>query len=62
MPVFRDLNRALNLKGKHNDLADATGYLPALEKRAADAIPITVELDAGLPGQPRLPPPVHPRI
>ncbi len=42
VPVFRDLNRALNLKGKQNDLADATGFLPALEKRAADAIPVTV--------------------
>jgi phospholipid/cholesterol/gamma-HCH transport system substrate-binding protein len=42
VPVFRDLNRALNLRGKQNDLADATGYLPALEKRAADAIPTTV--------------------
>jgi phospholipid/cholesterol/gamma-HCH transport system substrate-binding protein len=42
VPVFHNLNRALNLKGKQNDLADATGYLPALEKRAADAIPITV--------------------
>jgi phospholipid/cholesterol/gamma-HCH transport system substrate-binding protein len=43
VPVFRDLNRALNLKGKSNDLADATGDLTALEKRAADAIPITVQ-------------------
>ena len=42
VPVFRDLNRALNLRGKQNDLTDATGYLPALEKRAADAIPVTV--------------------
>jgi phospholipid/cholesterol/gamma-HCH transport system substrate-binding protein len=42
VPVFRDLNRALNLKGKSNDLADATGDLVALEKRAADAVPITV--------------------
>jgi phospholipid/cholesterol/gamma-HCH transport system substrate-binding protein len=42
VPVFRDLNRALNLPGKQNDLADATGYLPALEKRAADAIPVAV--------------------
>ncbi len=42
VPVFRDLNRALNLRGKENDLTDATGYLPALEKRAADAIPVTV--------------------
>ena len=43
VPVFRDLNRALNLKGKSNDLADATGDLTALEKSAADAIPITVK-------------------
>jgi phospholipid/cholesterol/gamma-HCH transport system substrate-binding protein len=43
VPVFRDLNRALNLKGKSNDLADATGDLTALEKRAADAVPITVK-------------------
>jgi phospholipid/cholesterol/gamma-HCH transport system substrate-binding protein len=42
VPVFRDLNRALNLKGKQNDLADATGYLPALEKRAAEAVPTAV--------------------
>jgi phospholipid/cholesterol/gamma-HCH transport system substrate-binding protein len=42
VPVFRNLNRALNLRGKQNDLADATGYLTALEKRAADAIPVTV--------------------
>jgi phospholipid/cholesterol/gamma-HCH transport system substrate-binding protein len=42
VPVFRDLNRALNLPGKQNDLTDATGYLPALEKRAAGAIPVTV--------------------
>ena len=43
IPVFRDLNRAVNLNGKANDLADATGDLTALEKRAADAIPITVQ-------------------
>jgi phospholipid/cholesterol/gamma-HCH transport system substrate-binding protein len=43
VPVFRDLGRAVNLKGKSNDLADATGDLTALEKRAADAIPITVQ-------------------
>ncbi len=43
VPVFRDLNRALNLKGKSNDLADATGDFTALQKRAADAIPITVK-------------------
>ncbi|HET9120799.1 MAG TPA: MlaD family protein, partial [Solirubrobacterales bacterium] len=42
VPVFRDLNRALNLRGKENDLADATGYLTGLQKRVADAVPITV--------------------
>ena len=42
VPVFRNLNRALNLKGKQNDLADATGYLTALEKRAGEAVPVTV--------------------
>jgi phospholipid/cholesterol/gamma-HCH transport system substrate-binding protein len=42
VPVFRDLNRALNLPGKQNDLADATGFLAALEKRAAEAVPVTV--------------------
>jgi len=43
VPVFRDLSRAVNLKGKQNDLADATGFLPPLEKRAAEAVPITVQ-------------------
>jgi phospholipid/cholesterol/gamma-HCH transport system substrate-binding protein len=43
VPVFRDLNRSVNLKGKSNDLADATGDLTALEKRAADAVPTTVK-------------------
>jgi phospholipid/cholesterol/gamma-HCH transport system substrate-binding protein len=42
VPVFRDLNRALNLKGKSNDLADATGDLPALQARASEAVPVTV--------------------
>jgi phospholipid/cholesterol/gamma-HCH transport system substrate-binding protein len=42
VPVFRDLNRALNLPGKQNDLADATGYFPALQKRVAEAVPVTV--------------------
>ena len=43
VPVFNDLAPAVNLKGKSNDLADATGDLPALQKRAAEAIPITVQ-------------------
>ena len=59
VPVFRDLNRAVNLKGKSNDLADATGYLTALQKRAADAVPDHRQGDAGLRADPRLPPPVH---
>jgi phospholipid/cholesterol/gamma-HCH transport system substrate-binding protein len=42
IPVFHNLNRAVNLPGKQNDLADATGFLTALEKRAADAVPVTV--------------------
>src|SRR3954447_20423361 len=40
--VFRDLSRAVNLKGKSNDLADAAGDFTPLEKRAAEAVPITV--------------------
>jgi phospholipid/cholesterol/gamma-HCH transport system substrate-binding protein len=43
VPVFSDLAPAVNLKGGSNDLADATGDLTALEKRAAEAIPITVK-------------------
>jgi phospholipid/cholesterol/gamma-HCH transport system substrate-binding protein len=43
VPVFTDLGRAVNLNGKSNDLADATGDLPALENRAAAAVPITVK-------------------
>jgi phospholipid/cholesterol/gamma-HCH transport system substrate-binding protein len=43
VPVFRDLNRAVNLKGKSNDLADATGDFAAVEKRASEAVPITVQ-------------------
>src|SRR5215211_4971026 len=42
VPVFRDLRRALDRKGKSNDLADAAGDLPALEARASTAIPATV--------------------
>jgi phospholipid/cholesterol/gamma-HCH transport system substrate-binding protein len=43
VPVFRDLNRAVNLNGKSNDLADSTGDLAALEQRASEAVPITVQ-------------------
>lgn len=43
VPVFSDLNRALNLPGKSNDLADATGDLAALQARASEAVPITVQ-------------------
>ncbi len=43
VPVFNNLAPAVNLKGKSNDLADAAGDFTALQKRAADAIPITVK-------------------
>ncbi|MGC1814081.1 MAG: MlaD family protein, partial [Solirubrobacterales bacterium] len=43
VPVFNNLAPAVNLKHKHNDLADAAGDLTALQKSAADAIPITVK-------------------
>ena len=44
VPVFRDLNRALNLNGESDDLADAMGdFASASKKHAADAIPITVK-------------------
>jgi phospholipid/cholesterol/gamma-HCH transport system substrate-binding protein len=42
VPVFRDLRRALDRKGKSNDLADAAGDLAPLEARARTAIPATV--------------------
>jgi phospholipid/cholesterol/gamma-HCH transport system substrate-binding protein len=42
VPVFHDLNRALNRKGKANDLTDSMGDLPALQKRAADTIPTDI--------------------
>ena len=42
VPVFRDLKRAVNQKGKSNDLADATADLASLQKSAAAAIPVTV--------------------
>jgi phospholipid/cholesterol/gamma-HCH transport system substrate-binding protein len=43
VPVFRDLGPAVNLKGKSNDLADATGDLTALENRAAETVPTAVK-------------------
>jgi phospholipid/cholesterol/gamma-HCH transport system substrate-binding protein len=42
VPVFKDLGRAVNLKGKANDLADATADLAPLEKRAAEVSPVTI--------------------
>ncbi|MFL5908139.1 MAG: MlaD family protein [Solirubrobacterales bacterium] len=42
IPVFRDLGRAVNLKGKGNDLADAAGDFVPLESRASEAIPAAV--------------------
>jgi hypothetical protein len=50
VPVFRDLNRAVNLKGKNNDLADAFGKLPAAESAAASAVGPSVQaLNDSLP-------------
>ena len=37
VPVFHDLRLAVNRKGKNNDLTDATGKLPAVQKAAARA-------------------------
>ena len=42
VPVFRDLRRALDRKGKSNDLANAAADLAPLEARASTAIPATV--------------------
>lgn len=39
VPVFKDLRLAVNRKGKANDLTDAMGDLPALQSRAASAVP-----------------------
>jgi phospholipid/cholesterol/gamma-HCH transport system substrate-binding protein len=50
VPVFTDLGRAVNLKGKANDLADATADLPPLENRAAEAAPAVVSaIQSSLP-------------
>jgi phospholipid/cholesterol/gamma-HCH transport system substrate-binding protein len=42
VPVFRDLRRAVDRRGKSNDLADAAGDLAPLESRASGAIPAAV--------------------
>jgi len=43
VPVFRDLRRAVNLKGKNNDLADAFAKLPAVEGAGARAVGPSVQ-------------------
>jgi len=43
VPVFADLRKAVNRKGKNNDLADAFGKLPALERSAARAVPPSIQ-------------------
>jgi phospholipid/cholesterol/gamma-HCH transport system substrate-binding protein len=43
VPVFRDLGRAVNLRGKSNDLADAFGKLPAVESAASRSVAPTVQ-------------------
>jgi phospholipid/cholesterol/gamma-HCH transport system substrate-binding protein len=42
VPVFRDLRRAVDRRGKSNDLADAAGDLAPLESRASGAVPAAV--------------------
>jgi phospholipid/cholesterol/gamma-HCH transport system substrate-binding protein len=42
VPVFHDLRRAVDRKGKSNDLADATADLAPLQSRASAAIPAAV--------------------
>jgi len=42
VPVFHDLRRAVDRRGKSNDLADAAGDLAPLESRASGAIPAAV--------------------
>jgi phospholipid/cholesterol/gamma-HCH transport system substrate-binding protein len=42
-PVFRDLRRAVDLRGKNNDLADAFAKLPALQSAAARSVPPSVQ-------------------
>ncbi|MGH2955882.1 MAG: MlaD family protein [Solirubrobacterales bacterium] len=42
-PVFRDLRRAVNLRGKNNDLADAFAKLPAVQSAGARSIPPSVQ-------------------
>jgi phospholipid/cholesterol/gamma-HCH transport system substrate-binding protein len=42
VPVFRDLRRAVDRRGKSNDLTDAAGDLAPLESRARGAIPAAV--------------------
>jgi phospholipid/cholesterol/gamma-HCH transport system substrate-binding protein len=50
VPVFRDLNRAVNLKGKNNDLADVFANLPATESAASSAVGPSVQaLNDALP-------------
>jgi phospholipid/cholesterol/gamma-HCH transport system substrate-binding protein len=50
VPVFRDLSRAVNLRGKSNDLADAFGKLPAVDSAAGRAAAPTVQaLNDSLP-------------
>ena len=50
VPVFRDLNRAVNLPGKNNDLADVFAKLPSVESAASRAVGPTVQaLNDALP-------------
>lgn len=43
VPVFRDLRRAVNLKGKNNDLADAFAKLPSVQSAGARSVGPSVQ-------------------
>ena len=43
VPVFSDLARAVNRKGKNNDLADATGKLESIQNAASTAAPASTQ-------------------
>jgi phospholipid/cholesterol/gamma-HCH transport system substrate-binding protein len=43
VPVFHDLGRAVNRKGKNNDLADAVGKLVSIQNQASTAAPASTQ-------------------
>ena len=49
VPVFRDLRLSVSRQGFANDTAEALGFLPAVQERAAKAFPQRRTGDRGLP-------------